>query len=160
MHRTNIRTIARTIVRPIAFAALALGMSVIAAAETSPEDAVKYRQSIMKALSGHNGAIALIVRGKAGDADQLTNHVAAIVNLTAEVGAVFESGANVEDSEALPAIWEDPDAFAAAVTDFEAAVAALSDAAGSGDMEVIAAAHKELGAACKACHEDFRQKDE
>lgn len=150
----------RTQVRAITLIALVLGIPALAAADTSPEDAAKYRQSIMKALSGHNGVLSLTVRGRAGDPGKLRNHVAALDDLTTEVGAAFEVGGAVEDSEALPAIWDDPDAFADAVADFEAAVAALSEAADGDDMQAIEAAHKDLGKACKACHEDFRKKDD
>ena len=144
--------------RIIPLITLAISMAVIA--EPAPEDAAKYRQSIMKALSGHNGAISMMVRGKAGDPDNLGNHIQALVNLKAEIESVFKEGSDLEDDRALPAIWENADAFADAIENFEAAVEALSDVADGGDMPAIEAAHRDLGKACKGCHEDFRQKKE
>jgi cytochrome c556 len=137
-----------------------LAAAAAAAAAPAPEDAAKYRQSVMKALSGHNGAIAMIVRGKAGNADNLASHIQALVNLKDETASVFAEGSDLDDDEALPAIWTDADAFAVAIKNFDAAVEALSEAAGGGDMQALDAAHREVGKSCKGCHEDFRQKKE
>ncbi len=139
---------------------IALAISLVAVAEPAPEDAVKYRQSIMKSLSGHNGAISLMVRGKAGDPANLGNHVQALVNLTSEIESLFKVGADLEDDRALPTIWDNAEAFADAIENIEAAVAALSEVVDSGDMQAIDAAHRDMGKACKGCHEDFRQKKE
>ena len=69
---------------------IVLSFSAAIAADPAPEDAAKYRQSIMKALSGHNGAIRLIVGGKAGDPAKLAGHIEALEDLASEVGAVFQ----------------------------------------------------------------------
>ncbi len=139
---------------------IAFAASMLAAADPSAEDAAKYRQSIMKAMSGHNGAISMMVRGKAGKPDNLASHVQALVNLKDEVNSLFNEGSDLEDAKALPAIWENADAFADAIENFEAAVEAFSEVASDGDMQAIDAAQREVGKACKGCHEDFRQKKE
>ncbi len=142
------------------FPLIALAVSMLAAADPAPEDAAKYRQSIMKSMSGHNGAISMMVRGKAGNPDNLTNHVQALVNLKDEIDSLFNEGSDLEDDRALPAIWENADAFADAVENFEAAVEAFSEVASDGGMQAIDAAQREVGKACKGCHEDFRQEKE
>ena len=134
---------------------IALCFAAASADQQTAEDVAKYRQSIMKALSGHNGAIRLIVAGKAGAPDKLADHIAAIADRAAELDAVFPAGSNLDDDESLPAIWEDADGFAEAVARFEEAAVALQGAAG-GALQDIDAAHRELGKACKGCHEDFR----
>lgn len=132
-----------------------------ALAETAPEDAAKYRQYIMRALSGHFGAVTMTARGQAGDPANNPKHTAALVDLADEIGAAFAAagGAPVDDTEALPAIWEKPDAFAAAVDEFTAAVEAFDAAVADGDADSVMATHREVGAACKGCHEDFRLDD-
>jgi len=137
---------------------IVLCCSAAGADHEAAEDVAKYRQSIMKALSGHNGAIRLIVAGKAGDPDRLADHIAAIAGLAAEVNAVFPAGSNLEDDESLPAIWEDAEGFAEAVARFEEAAGALHGMA-DGDVQDIDAAHREMGKACKGCHEEFRVDD-
>ncbi len=139
---------------------ISLGIAAPAGASPAPEDAAKYRQSIMKALSGHNGAISSIARGRAGDPDNLSHHVEALVALASEVESLFAAGSDTGDDAALPAIWENADAFAAAVAKFEDAIAAFDSVADASDLEATDAAHRELGSACKGCHEDFRQKDD
>lgn len=120
------------------------------------DNAFKYRKTIMTALKGHAGAIAMQARGLAGDPAHIANHAKAIANLGAELHLVFLEGSNVEDSEALSAIWEKPDEFAAAVAAAEEATAALGEAAESGDMKAIGAAFRNVGKSCKGCHDDFR----
>jgi len=148
------------LVSSITALALVLGFSVQVAAETTAEDALKYRQSIMTALKGHAGAISMQTRGLAGDPAHVSKHADAIAALAAELKTVFQEGSNVEDSEALPVIWEEPEEFAEALAKVEAATAALSEATASGNMEAIGGAFREVGQACKGCHERFRVDDD
>lgn len=86
---------------------------------------MKYRQSFMKALSGHNGMISMITRGIAGDPENLDSHVGALASLAAELATVFPAGSDTVESEALASIWERPEDFAAAVANFRQAVDGL-----------------------------------
>ncbi len=135
---------------------LVLGLSLQVTAETSAEDAFKYRQYIMTALKGHAGAVSTQTRGLAGNSDYVANHAKAIANLGTELHTIFPEGSNVEDSEALPVIWEEPEEFAAAVAKAEEAMAALGETADGGDMQAIGAAFMNVGKACKGCHVSFR----
>ncbi len=139
---------------------LALAIVMTAVAKPAPEDAAKYRQSVMKAISGHNGAIAMIVRGKAGDPANLGNHIEALESLAAEVDALFAADSDIADDRSLPAIWENAAAFAEAVAAFETAVADLSEIADGGDMAAVDTAHRAMSKTCKGCHEDFREEKE
>ena len=150
----------RMIVSAITTLILVLGFALNATAETTAEDALKYRRSIMTALKGHAGAISMQVRGLAGNPDHVVKHANAIAGLIAELNTVFPEGSNVEDSEALPAIWEDPDAFAEALAKAEDAASGLSEAAAGGDIQAIGGAFKNVGKDCKNCHESFREEDE
>ncbi len=146
----------RFIISTITTATLVLGYSIHVAAETSAEDAFKYRQYIMTALKGHAGAVSTQTRGLAGDSDYVSNHAKAIAGLGTELHTIFAEGSNVEDSEALPVIWEEPEEFAAAVAKAEEAMTALGVVADGGDMQAIGAAFMNVGKACKGCHERFR----
>lgn len=61
-------------------------------------------------------------------------------------------------TDALPAIWEQPEKFKQALTAFQTAAAALAKAA-DGEPRALAAPVGDLAKACKACHDDFRKKD-
>lgn len=69
------------------------------------------------------------------------------------------SSADLEDSRALPVIWENMEDFAAQQTNLAEAAEAVVAASGEG-QEAFAAAFRELGSACGSCHEDYRQPED
>lgn len=143
--------------------ALGLGTSalcVTALADPLPEDAKDYRIAVMTAMRGHIGAISMNVRGLVEDHGFLAKHAEALANTAAELAHVFPPGSNVGDSEALPAIWDDPEEFAKAVARVAQATAAFSEAASAGDADAIDAAFRDVGAACRGCHDRFRKDDD
>lgn len=135
-----------------------LGLSVQVAAETSAEDAKKYRLSIMTTLKGHIGAASMTVRGLVDDNGQLAGHAAGLVSGAAELGNIFQEGSAVDHSEALPAIWEEPEKFAAAIERVQEATVAFQEAVAGGDGEAIGAAFRNMGKSCGGCHDDFREE--
>lgn len=137
-----------------------LGMSFYAFGDTTPEDAADYRIATMTALRGHVFAASLISRGLVEDQGYLVNHAQGMVNGVAELHRVFPDGSLVGESEALPVIWEKPEEFAAAIEKAIEATAAFAEVAGSGDMEVIDAAFRNVGLACRGCHDNFRVEHE
>lgn len=150
--------------RKILTAAAALvatfGITAQALGEATPEDAYDYREAIMTAMRGHIGAASMIVRGLIDNNGQLLAHAEALANGAAEIGSLFPEGSNTADSEALPAIWEQPEKFAEAVARAEDATMAFEEAVAGGDPEAIGAAFREVGMACRGCHDDFRKSDE
>lgn len=147
------------------FPALAVALclaaaSVAAQEETTPEDAKDYRQSVMSAMGAHISAISMHLRGLVEDHGFLDDHAESLARTAAELGHVFPAGSNVGDSEALPAIWEQPEEFAKAITAAENATAALAEAASSGDRRAVGSALREVGTACRGCHDNFRKDDD
>lgn len=64
------------------------------------------------------------------------------------------------DTEALPTIWEKPDEFEAAQQRLIDQSAAMASAAATGDAAATGELVKELGGACKNCHDTFRKDDD
>jgi cytochrome c556 len=122
-------------------------------ADTTAEDAKDYRISIM---TTHIGATSMTVRGLVDDHGQLAAHAEGLANGIAELQYVFQEGSNVDDSEALPVIWEQPEKFAAAIKKAGDATVAFKEAVGSGDSKAIGAAFRNVGMSCRGCHDDFR----
>lgn len=151
MHR---RISAITLVTALAFNALPLA----ALADPQPEDAKDYRQSVMRALGGHIGAISMHMRGLVDDRGFLAKHASALATTASELSFLFPPGSNVGDSEALPAIWEEPGDFEEAIARAQQATAAFSEATASGNAEAIDAAFRELAGACRGCHDRFRKE--
>lgn len=74
----------------------------------------------------------------------------------------FPAGTSVDDgykTEALPAIWEKPEAFKAAAQKLVDESAALVTVAGQGDKAATGAQAMTMGGACKGCHDQFRLDD-
>ncbi len=134
--------------------------SVTAEENTAAEDAMEYRETIMHAMGAHVSAISMHLRGLVEDHGFVDEHAQSLANTAAELSYVFPEGSNVGDSEALPAIWEKPEEFARAVSDAEDATAALAEAASTGDRKAISSAMREVGAACRGCHNNFRKDDD
>lgn len=140
--------------------AAVLGVSAQVLAETTPEDAKDYRSAVMTAMRGHIGAASLTVRGLVGDHGQLLGHAEGLSNAAAELKHIFPEGSNVGESEALPAIWAEPEKFAEAIQATVDAAAAFEDAVASEDAEAIGAAFRNVGMSCRGCHDNFRQSDD
>lgn len=140
----------------LSVAAVVIGPSLSALAETSAEDALSYRKSIMTSLRGHIGAASMISRGLVDNHGQLVGHAEGLAAGVREMKHIFQEGSNVEDSDALPIIWEEPEAFAAAIEKAEAATAAFVEAAKSGDEEAIRGGFRNVGMSCRGCHDRYR----
>lgn len=69
------------------------------------------------------------------------------------------SGKSAGKTEAKDTIWSDPAGFATAARNFTAAAQGLVTASASGDAAATGAALQRLGGTCKACHDNYRQKD-
>ena len=141
-----------------AIAALAISstLSLYAFADTTPEDAADYRSAVMTSLRGHIGAASMIARGLVENDGHLLGHAQGLANGANELSRVFPKGSNVGESEALPVIWEEPEAFAEAIAKLQEATAAFVTAAESGDEEAIGAAFRNVGMSCRGCYDRFR----
>ena len=139
---------------------VALGASVPVVADTTPEDAKDYRSAIMTSLRGHVGAASMIARGLVENTGQLLGHAEGLSNGAAELKNLFPEGSDVAESEALPAIWAQPDEFAAAIDAMVEATGKFETAAAGGDPAAIGAAFREVGMSCRGCHDNFRRSDD
>ena len=145
----------RLVIASVALATAFAG-SLIAFAETTSQDAFDYRKAVMTSLKGHIGAASMHVRGLVGGQEYLVKHAQGLANGASELETLFAAGSNVDGSDALAVIWEDPEAFEAAIAKSVAATKAFVEAAESGDKARIGAAFRDVGGSCKGCHDTFR----
>jgi cytochrome c556 len=149
--------------RKLKGAVLALAMTAVvsipALADTTPEDALDYRKAVMTAMRGHIGAASMIARGLVDNDGHLVGHARGLAHGAREMERIFQEGSDVGESEALPLIWEEPEAFAEAVSKMQEAAAAFVVAAESGDGEAIGAAFRNVGMSCRGCHDRYRVED-
>jgi cytochrome c556 len=140
---------------------LVMTASGVAFAADDAKNLVEYRWAVMSAFGGHAGAIAKVVKGEAPYTEHVSRHAAAIATTASMVRDIFPKGTGPDafaDTDALPAIWEKPDAFKKAQDDFVAAAAEFAEAAKSDDRKTVLVGFKKLGDACGACHKDFRKE--
>jgi cytochrome c556 len=128
----------------------------IAAVAHAKEPIVEYRQAVMAAIGGHTGALKPIITGKVPFAAEAKPHAEALAALAGMANGLFPPGSGAE-SDALPAIWEKPEAFRAALDRFRAAATDLARRADGAPAD-MAPAFGDLVKACKGCHDDFRKK--
>ena len=147
-----------TFTNPLASLRALIGtVALVAALPTlASEGDMDYRTHTMGAIGGHMQALFDILRGKVDHAEHLSVHAGALASLAEITPTLFPPGSGGDDTDALPAIWEDPEDFAERLEAFKEAGAAIRAAAETGD-DVMAAA-RQLGQACKGCHDNYRRK--
>ena len=136
---------------------VAIGSATAALAHTGVQNAaVKARMDGMTALGENLKVIgAMSIGGTSFDADAARAAAARIARHAAETPALFEAQEDDPTSEALPSIWENFDDFTTKATELEEVAFGLSTSIQSADDLVPAV--NALGAACKACHSQYRQ---
>ena len=102
------------------------------------------------------------LKDPAPDIAQLRVDASTIAGLAPKVESWFPKGSGPQDkvrTHALAAVWEKPAGFQHAAQRFTAAATALDAAAKAGDVAALRTAAQALGGTCKACHDQFREKD-
>ena len=124
-----------------------------------PEDAIKYRKSVLTVMGAHFGRVAPVVKGERPfSAPEVAANVAIIEQMSKLPWVAFIPGTDKGETGALPEVWSNEAKFKSASENLQKAVVVLSDAAKAGNLDQIKAAFGETGKACKACHDDFRKK--
>ena len=119
-------------------------------APATPEEALTLRKDVMR----QGGSLLRSIGNLTG-----AEAVSAMTTLRdnySKIPALFPEGSAVGDSEALPAIWENWEAFTAiAEAGAEAAEAGIA-AAEAGDAAAYADSTRALMGTCGQCHQQFR----
>lgn len=125
--------------------------------------AAKERKAVFTLILKNFGPLGGMARGRMPfDADVVKKNSMHVQHLSAMVGDVFVTdtrGSGVE-SDALDAIWEQPEKFAQKIAAFETAAAGLVEVSASGDEGLTKAAIGRVGKACGSCHDDFKVDDD
>lgn len=154
-------------IRHLALTVLLGFASTLQAADEGPHDkAIDARQSMFTLFSFNIGTLSAIAKEKVPyDADAAAEAAANLDKLVSlgksgfwPAGSDSETSGNAE-TRALPAIWDDLPDVERKFDDLQSAVTALVPVAGAG-LNALQGAIGDVGAACKACHDDYRvEKD-
>lgn len=140
----------------------ALSMIALAASAQAPapkpEQVIAYRQSLFKTIGWNFAPMGAMVKGsKPWDGAEFKRRSIAVAFAAVQLDEAFAAGSDRGAvTDALPAIWENPDDFAAKLKAFRQASNALRVAAAGSDQERIKAAFGEVRQTCGDCHETYR----
>lgn len=140
-------------------AAALLAVAVPVSAQfAKPEDAYKYRASVMTLQGAHMGRINAQLRSDKPDTQVIAQNAAVLDTLNRLFFTAFPDGSDmVANSRAKPEIWKQPARFKELADKLNGEVAKLNAAARSGDVGATRAAFQSTAGVCKACHDDFRR---
>lgn len=141
----------------LVLAAAAITLSAPASAQfAKPEDAIKYRQSVMTVMATHFGRVAGMANGRIPFNAQAAADNAAIAETMSKLPwQAFVPGSEAANSKALPAVWTDAAKFKTAQDNMLGEMSKLAVAARGGNIDTIKAAVGATGGTCKACHDAF-----
>jgi len=124
-------------------------------------DVVKYRQSVMKAMSAHMSAMSLVVKKQISDRSQLAAHAVSVRDLSAGMAAFFPPDTNPAKirTSAKNEIWQRFPEFESAAAKLQHESTTLAEAAKRGDTKAFDAQFENVANACASCHRTFRLKD-
>jgi cytochrome c556 len=142
----------------VMFAVFAFGAAYAQFAK--PEEAIKYRKSVMFLIVQHFKRMGAVVQGKAAyDKDAFSANADAVAMLaTLPWEAAMEPGSDKGDTTLSSAVFDKPAQFKKTAESFEADTAKLAGTAKGGDLNAIKAQFGKVAQNCKSCHTNFRKK--
>lgn len=148
---------------PLLTAGLCLALAACGGGPKTPgEQAAHDRHEKFEAIGKAFKTIGDELKKDAPDVAKVKENAATLAGLAPQVKDWFPAGSGPQDgvkTEALAAVWQQPDEFGKAATRLTEASATLNAAAQAGDLAAVRGAATPLGAACKDCHDRFREKD-
>ncbi len=141
---------------PILVALTVLSATPAFAQFAKPEDAIKYRQSALFVMSTHFGRVAGMAAGRIPfDAKAAADNADIVAEVSKLPWAGFAPG--TEGGKAKPEIWKEQAKFKEYNEKLQGETVKLAAAAKTGNLDNIKTAVGQTAAACKACHDAFRQ---
>lgn len=138
-------------------AVLALTTGLAQAQFQKPEDAVKYRQSALSVMGTHFSRIGAMANGRVPfDAAAAQQNAAIVLTLSKLPWAGFTPDTEKIETKAKPALWREMDKVKTGADRLMASTVALDAAARTGNLDELKRAFGETAAACKACHDAYR----
>ena len=131
-----------------------------AAAQAKPEDVIKYRQSVYKVMNWNFGPMAAMVKGdKPYDKEAFARHAAIVSQMSPLAMEGFAAGSDKgAETKAKPEIWAKPADFKEKMDKMVGETKKLAAISTTGSFDDIKKQFGATGGACKACHDDYRNK--
>jgi len=145
------------------FIGLALAGAVVTVAcaqEVKPENAIRYRQGIMRAQAWNMGPMAAMVKGNVPYNKEAFLHRATWLDeLTEMAWEGYTPGSDQgAPTKAKPEIWKDAAKFKQLADALHAATGKLAAAAKVGTLDAVKGPFGDVAKVCQDCHDEFRSK--
>lgn len=142
-------------------AALAAAVAVTAAAQQmKPENQVKYRRAAYQLMNLNFGSLeAMADNKKPFNKDEAARNAEFVALLSTVPKGFFGEGTD-KDTRAKPEIWKNRADFDAKMDKMTGEAAKLPAVVKAGDMGAFKKQVHDLGEACKACHDEYRAKQQ
>lgn len=141
-------------------AALVAGMTLAVPAMAQfakTEDAIKYRQAAFSVMANHMGRLAAMAKGEQPFDAAAAQNSARIVDAMAKLPwEAFVPGSDTGKTGAKPALFQNPADVKALYERLNGETGKLVSAAA--DLDTLRKQVGATGAACKACHDKYREK--
>jgi cytochrome c556 len=142
---------------------LSCSIGAIAQTATKPETLIKWRQSVYQTIAWNSSRIKASVEGQYNKEEVIksANAIAALssTNLPGLFAPGTEQGKGWRDTTVKPAVFSDGKRFADAHGNFTKEANELASVANHGDAAAVKEQYAKLTKTCKACHDDFKNKD-
>ncbi|MGM0676242.1 c-type cytochrome [Ectothiorhodospira marina] len=140
-------------------AGLALTLTAGAVSAADPEDAIDYRKGVFQVFKWNMGPLGAMAQGDIPFDREMAGQRAEQLDRVADLPwQGFIEGSDMGDTDAMPEVWMNREAFDEAASEFEQASARLAqlitEEASERDIRRQIGA---VGQSCKACHDDFRE---
>ena len=123
------------------------------------EKAVEYRQKALSVMQNNFAVMGDMVKGDTDyDADIFTARAQDFARLSHIPWAAFsvEGAMPGDDTDALPAIWDNWDDFQDRADSFSASAEKLYEVSQDGSLDSIRPVFMETAKSCKGCHDQYR----
>lgn len=142
----------------IAVLVLATTATAAFAQQVKPENQIKYRKAAYTLMNLNFGGLAAMAEDKKPfNKDEAARNADFVAMLSTVPKNYFGEGTD-KDTKAKPEIWMKRADFDARMDKMISEAAKLPAVVRSGDMAAFKKQVGDTGAACKACHDDFRAK--
>lgn len=137
-------------------AGVAVAPMAVSVAQDANKAAYDKRSKAMKSIGDSMGALGKVAKGETPYSPDAVKAAETVSVLAKDIAGLFPAGSGITESRSKPNIWT-------AWPDFQAKAKAMMDpadklvvAAKTGNKDEIGKALGAAGAACKACHDDYR----
>ncbi|MEO7744120.1 MAG: cytochrome c [Usitatibacter sp.] len=139
-------------------AAFTLAAAFAAEAQIKPETQIKQRRAGYAVMNFNFSSLAAMAEGKKPfNKDEAARNADLVAALSDYMKGFFGEGTDKGETKAKPEIWQTRSDFDAKM-DKMISEARKLPAAARADLPALKTAVTDAGAACKACHDDYRAK--